>query len=195
MAVRSDAGSGEKDSPYYEAHQAACVLWDDIVKAFGGNGNGRYNAWSLGFYGVIGGRYKRTIRLERTTLNSRNLFTSPERNVFKQTLITFESFDRFRSSFFIKKANDLTPFVKIINHNIQPLDDYPKYILNNRADKEKIERLVNILKTTLEGDTLNKIKYDLAKQQLIIDIREVLTDRNIIEDLLNFESNPSGLSN
>lgn len=170
----------EEDSPFFIENKRVCAFWDHLITQKGGTSQGKFTAWALLLTGSFKSNYEWKIKLKKSTSDSANSY------VFKQTLFIANNVHFQSSDFTIRKATWLDKLRSLYNPNKFKLSPKSKYLLLGTPIDQNIRSLIKNLQEPIEDTSLVLLQYSSKTKQLTLEIRDLLTEPELINKILSF---------
>ncbi|MBL4652580.1 MAG: hypothetical protein JKY53_06905 [Flavobacteriales bacterium] len=182
--IKSNASKDRESSPFFIENRDICEFWENYISEKGGKSSGEYTAWALSFNGKFTTQYQWVIKLKKATFSNGGLLISADKNIFKQTTFITDNTDRFSQDFIIRKSN----WLDILRSKINPLKLWKSYVVIGTENQDNLKELTSALSDLFSNKKVKSVSYSKTDKQLEIHIHQLVTDKRIIDQIVNFTS-------
>lgn len=185
--IESAGLKDEESSPYFIKNRKICQFWDEYVENKKGTGLGKYTAWALLFKGNFNSINNWKVTVRKSTSQSSHLFVSNDNLVFSQTLIEATEINLGTSDFIIRKWNLVDYAKREFIPKLSRLNINPNYAIIGNLKGEALIKCINILKSLINKNELEQLRYSVKSNHFKINIHSLLTDRKLIDKITGIE--------
>ena len=161
MRIKPNASPDEKDSPFYKKNELFCSEFEHFIADKNGKVKGKYNAWSYLIYGKVSNPKNWTLKYEKSTLSSGNLWLNTRR---QNLIVTAEWITKrigsHNSEFCIRRKTRYDFIKFMVNNSISKFEQYDNYVIESNGIKNQLNsKLTKTLENLFKSGEVYTIDY------------------------------------
>ncbi|RMA67698.1 hypothetical protein [Ulvibacter antarcticus] len=183
MVIKSNAGSSEISSPFYQMNEKFCAEFENYIASKNGMVKGTFNAFSYQIFGKISDPIEWELFYKKSTFTSGNLILSAKRqNLFVAAEWSTKRIGTHNSEFLIRRKTKSDYFKMKLQSNLSTFDFDKDYVIkSDYHDHQLITNLCNQLSELFDTKEIylieqkdDKLKIELRSEKHHFDIFEKL---------------------
>jgi hypothetical protein len=184
MKIKSNAGSSELSSPFYQMNEKFCSEFEKYIASKNGMVKGTFNAFSYLIFGQISDPKDWDLMYKKATFSGGNLWLSSKRqNLLLAVEWSTKRIGTHNSTFLIRRKTRSDFFKMMFNNKLSKFELADNYVIeSDLSNKQQILNLTNSLSELFKTGEIYKIEQKDGK--LSIQLRSEKHHFDLFEKLL-----------